>query len=138
MSWNPITWFQKEVPIINRGGMTGSNGVCFAAKTDGFPHPIQDFPIVHLHHIAAARNAERFHRVGVELHEFGEAASAQFVIAKHVADAAAAIRLRQAVEILTAPGAPALLPLTERCPLAPGFRAITAPSHFHLCATQMG
>ncbi len=82
------------------------------------PYPIEHLAVVHLHHVAAAGNAERFHRfgrhhahlgigrgrrgahrVGVELHELAEAAGAGLFVAVDVARSVAAVRLRQRVEI---------------------------------------
>ena len=82
-------------------------------------HPIEHLAVVHLHHIGAAGNAERFHRVrrhhahlgigrrrraahrvGIELHELAEAAGTGLLVAVDVADAIAAIGLWQRVEIL--------------------------------------
>jgi len=89
--------------------------ICNAKRVS---HPIEHFAVIHLHEIAAARNAERFHRVGrhhahlgvgrgrrgayrvgVELHELAEAAGAGLFVAIDVAGAIAAIGLWQRLEI---------------------------------------
>ena len=90
----------------------------FSTDADRFHDTIKNFPIIHLHHIRAARNPQSLHRirghhahfgvgggrgrpdrVGVELHELAEAAGAGLLVAKHPADAIGAIGLRQRVEI---------------------------------------
>src|SRR3984885_915250 len=94
-------------------------GVGLAGKPDAVEYAVEHFAVIHLHNVAAARNAERFDGVGrhhahfrigrrrsrtdgvgIELHELAEAARARLFVAIDMADAIAAIGFRQRVEIL--------------------------------------
>src|SRR4029077_15089794 len=85
---------------------------------DRISHPIEHLAVIHLDHIGAARDAERFHRVGghhahfgirsgrrrthgvgIELHELAEAAGTRLLVAVDVTDAIAAVGFWQRLEI---------------------------------------
>src|SRR6478609_2087458 len=91
----------------------------FAPEPDRLQHTIKHLAIVHLHHVAAAWNAQRLHGVGshhahlgigghcgradgvgVELHELAKAARARLLVTEHPAFAIAAIGFWQLFEIL--------------------------------------
>ena len=107
------------VELVDRPQNTQSPSSIFVStKVGGFHDTVDDLAVIHPDHIVAARNAERFHRighhhahfgvrldtggadrVGVELHELAEAARAGLFVAEDIAGAVGAVGQLDIVEI---------------------------------------
>ena len=90
----------------------------FRRNLEGIHRAVENFAVVHFHHITTARNTERFHcvrcehahlgigrhrsspdRIRVKLHELAEAPGPRLLVAEHPTITVGAVRQREVLEI---------------------------------------